>query len=91
LIFEVAIMASCPRNRFPETVGNDSSSSPEDRLQTLRFLLMRYARSPSPGIAGNIANCVDQLLGDPRFTPPPDERCTYRHMRTYWRLVESLG
>lgn len=84
-------MPSYPRTSTPEPAMSESSSSPEDQLQTLRFLLMRYARTPSPGIAGNIAHCVERLLGDPRFTPPPDERCTYRHMRTYWRLVESLG
>lgn len=84
-------MASRHPRMSPETAGTESSSAPEDLQQALRFLLMRYARSPSPGIAGNIAHCVDRLLGDPRFAPPPDERCTYRHMRTYWRLVESLG
>lgn len=84
-------MVSRHRDITPDATGNEASSSPEDLQQALRFLLMRYARSPSPGIAGNIAHCVDRLLGDPRFAPPPDERCTYRHMRTYWRLVESLG
>lgn len=84
-------MASFQRNITPDAAGNAASSSPEDLQQALRFLLMRYARNPSPGIAGNIANCVDRLLGNPQFAPPPDERCTYRHMRTYWRLVESQG
>ncbi|MGZ8248800.1 hypothetical protein [Methylomagnum sp.] len=79
------------RNINPAVGENEPSSAPELVQQALRFLLMRYARSPSPGIAGNIATCVEQLLSNPRFAPPPDERCTYRHMRAYWRLVESLG
>jgi hypothetical protein len=74
-----------------------SSTLPEPQISTdilvgiLRSLLMRYARTPSPSIAGNIANCLDQLLSHPQFDEPPQERCTYLYMRTYWRLVESLG
>ncbi|MEW6037422.1 MAG: hypothetical protein AB1648_04105 [Pseudomonadota bacterium] len=74
-----------------------SSTFPEPQISTeilvgiLRSLLMQYARAPSPSIAGNIANCLDQLLSHPQFDEPPEERCTYLYMRTYWRLVESLG
>lgn len=60
-------------------------------LQPLSFLLRRYARNPSPLIAGRIADCVERLLADSNFRVPASERCTYRQMRTYWRLVESLG
>ncbi|WP_333687529.1 hypothetical protein [Methylococcus capsulatus] len=77
---------------------NPHSSTPtEPQISTdiliglLRSLLMQYARTPSPVIAGNIANCLDRLLSHPRFDEPPRERCTYLYMRTYWRLVESLG
>ncbi|MGX2038661.1 hypothetical protein ACWJKU_00795 [Methylocaldum sp. MU1018] len=69
-----------------------ADAAPPDSLQeTLRFLLMRYARSPSPATAGRIAACLDGLLAHPRFKASPDERCTYRRMRSYWRLVENLG
>lgn len=67
------------------------ATPPESVLDTLRFLLRRYGRTPSPAVAGNIADCVDTLLADRNFRVPPEERCTYRRMRTYWRLVESLG
>lgn len=73
------------------------SALPEPQISTavligiLRSLLMQYARTPSPSIAGNIANCLDKLLSHPQFDEPPQERCTYLYMRTYWRLVESLG
>jgi hypothetical protein len=59
-------------------------------LRPLHFLLMRYARSPSPLIAKRIADCVSQLLADRNFQISAEERCTYRRMRTYWRLVERL-
>jgi hypothetical protein len=76
----------------PESsIQSPESSSPETLVRTSRAQLMRYAREPSPSIAGNIANCVDKLLTHPQFDEPPQERRTYRHMRTYWRLVESLG
>lgn len=65
--------------------------SPEALLQTLRFLLMRYASHRSPLVAGNIANCLNTLLAHPNFKAAPSERCTYRQMRAYWRLVETLG
>lgn len=68
----------------------NSQTTPETLLQSLRFLLVRYARSPSPSIAGNIADCVEGLLAERHFVPP-QERCTYRQMRTFWRLVERLG
>lgn len=68
----------------------EEAVKPDSLLQPLRFLLMRYARSPSPAIAESIANCVDGLLNDRDFRVPPRERCTYRRMRTYWRLVASL-
>ncbi|HUL13859.1 MAG TPA: hypothetical protein VLU73_17045 [Methylococcaceae bacterium] len=64
---------------------------PETLVLTLRAQLLRYARDPSPAVAGNIANCLDKLLAHPQFKGPPEERCTYRQMRTYWRLVETLG
>jgi hypothetical protein len=91
LFIEEFTMASCRRNVVLERVGNEESSSPEELLQSLRFLLMRYARSPAPSVAGNVANCLDRLLSHPGFKPPSDERCTYRRMRTYWRLMERLG
>jgi hypothetical protein len=69
----------------------DKAVTPESLLENLRFLLRRYARTPSPSVAGKIADCVDGLLANRNFRVPPEERCTYRHMRTYWRLVESLG
>jgi len=68
-----------------------ASPAPETLLQALRFLLMRYGRNPSPAVAGNIARCLDMLLAHPQFKTAPEERCTYRQMRTYWRLVETLG
>lgn len=67
------------------------AAPPESALDALRFLLRRYGRTPSPSVAGSIADCVDKLLADRNFRVSADERCTYRHMRTYWRLVESLG
>jgi hypothetical protein len=67
------------------------ATPPETLLESLRFLLRRYGRTPSPAVAGNIADCVEKLLADRSFRVPPAERCTYRQMRTYWRLVESLG
>ncbi len=82
-------MTSLSRNLAPVVAGNDQTS--EDLLQALRFLLVRYARGPSPTVAGKVAGCLDMLLAHPGFRPPPDERCTYRRMRTYWRLVERLG
>jgi len=60
-------------------------------LIPLRSLLLCYARTPSPLIAGRIADCVETLLENRDFRIPADERCTYQHMRIYWRLVESLG
>lgn len=66
-------------------------SCPDSVLLAMRAHLMRYARTPSPRLAGSIADCLDQLLADPRFKVPPRERCTFLQMRVYWRLVESLG
>jgi hypothetical protein len=63
----------------------------DPQLQPLGFLLRRYGRTPSPAIAGEIAACVDRLLGSSSFRVPPEDRCTYRWMRTYWRLVASQG
>lgn len=68
----------------------NTPASPEALLPSLRFLLMRYARNPTPSIAGHIADCVEQVLAE-RHLVPLRERCTYRQMRTYWRLVEHLG
>lgn len=69
---------------------NLTSSCPDSVLQALRSQLMRYARDPSPSVAGKIANCLDTLLAHPQFKASPEERCTYRQMRVYWRLVGSL-
>lgn len=69
---------------------SEEATPPDPLLQPLRFLLRRYARSPSPAVAANIADYVDGLLKNRNFRVPPKERCTYRHMRTYWRLVASL-
>ncbi len=69
----------------------EAAPSPDALEETLRFLLMRYARNPSPRIAGHIAACLDALLAHPEFKAAPDDRCTYRRMRSYWRLVERLG
>lgn len=74
---------------FPSTTGPSSTLDPS--LQPLRFLLMRYARNPSPSTAGRIADCVDGLLACENCRVPAQELCTYRHMRAYWRLVERLG
>lgn len=71
--------------------GANEAATPDFLLQPLRFLLMRYGRSPSPMIAGRIADCLDRLLADRNFRVSVKERCTYRQMRAYWRLVESLG
>lgn len=60
-------------------------------LIPLRSLLICYARNPSPSVAGRIADCVETLLVNRDFRIPSSERCNYQHMRTYWRLVESLG
>lgn len=60
-------------------------------LEPLRFLLRRYARAPSPLVAGRIADFLERLLADANFQPSAGERCTFRHMRAYWRLVERLG
>lgn len=65
--------------------------SPEALLQTLRSLLMHYAHNRSPLVAGNIANCLSTLLMHPHFKAPASERCTYRQMQAYWRLLETLG
>ena len=75
-------------NTEPST---QTAASPDPFLQPLRFLLRRYARNPSPLIAGRIADCVERLLADSNFRVPVSERCTYRHMSVYWRLVERLG
>jgi len=69
----------------------DAALSPDLLQESLRFLLMRYARSPSPSTAGRIAACLDGLLAHPEFKAAPGDRCTYRRMRSYWRLVERLG
>ncbi|BBA35728.1 uncharacterized protein sS8_3791 [Methylocaldum marinum] len=69
----------------------EAAPSPDLYEETLRFLLMRYARNPSPSTAGQIAACLDGLLAHPEFRPAPDDRCTFRRMRSYWRLVERLG
>lgn len=74
--------------------ATDATATPgvvPPNMQSLRFLLMRYARSPSPFLAGQIAACLDELLTNESFRIPPKERCIYRQMRTYWRLVERLG
>ena len=65
--------------------------NPEQLQQALRFLLLRYSKSPSPTVAGRIVICLEDLLAHPALKVAPQERCTYRRMRTYWRLVESLG
>jgi hypothetical protein len=72
-------------------VRADSAPSPDALEETLRFLLMRYARNPSPSTAGHIAACLDTLLAHPEFKAAPGDRCTYHRMRSYWRLVERLG
>ncbi|QJD29597.1 hypothetical protein [Methylococcus geothermalis] len=77
-------------NRLPSTPAEPQIST-DILVGLLRSLLMQYARTPSSSIAGNIANCLDRLLSHPQFDEPPQERCTYLYMRTYWRLVESLG
>ncbi|WP_367027310.1 hypothetical protein ABZN20_08020 [Methylococcus sp. ANG] len=77
-------------NPHPSTLAEPQIST-DVLVGILRSLLMQYARTPSPSIAGNIANCLDRLLSHPQFDEPPQERCTYLYMRTYWRLVESLG
>jgi hypothetical protein len=69
----------------------DVITPPNLLLQPLSFLLRRYGRTPSPQVAGYIAQYVDQLLNNRDFRVPPDERCTYQHMRMYWRLIERLG
>jgi hypothetical protein len=69
----------------------EGGATPEVLLQTLRFLVFRYSRRPSPIVAGRIAACLDRLLAHPQLDALPDERCVYRQMRTYWRLVENLG
>lgn len=63
----------------------------ENLMLKLRTRLLHYARDPSPAAAGNIADCLDTLLAHPQFKGSADERCTYRRMRTYWRLVETLA
>jgi hypothetical protein len=73
------------------SVCADVAPSPDRLQESLRFLLMRYARNPSPSTAGRIAACLDGLLAHPEFKAPPGDRCTYRRMRSYWRLVEHLG
>jgi hypothetical protein len=70
-------------------IHNTATVSPDTLLQTLRAYLMSYGRQPSPSMAGSIANCLDKLLSHPQFKAPPDERCTFRQMRTYWRLIET--
>jgi len=69
----------------------DAASSPDLLQESLRFLLMRYARNPSSSTAGHIAACLDGLLAHPDLKAGPADRCTYRRMRSYWRLVERLG
>jgi hypothetical protein len=73
-------------NSRPEAI-----TPPEILLHPLHFLLRRYGRTPSPQVAGNIAQYVERLLNDRNFRVSPDERSTYQHMRTYWRLIERLG
>jgi hypothetical protein len=68
----------------------EAAVSPDLLLQPLRFLLRRYGRTPSPKTAGKIARYVDQLLDDRNFQIPPHERCAYRRMQIYWRLLERL-
>lgn len=76
---------------FEVLLKNQAPSCPDSLLQILRTQLMQYARTPSPRVASDIVNCLDQLLIHPQFKAPPDERCTYRRMRMYWHLVESQG
>ncbi|SMF97785.1 hypothetical protein SAMN02949497_0048 [Methylomagnum ishizawai] len=79
-------------NAMPTRPAGTGQAAPLDpSLQPLRFLLMRYARAPSASTAGRIADCVDGLLAGGDGRVPLRERCTYRRMRAYWRLVERLG
>jgi hypothetical protein len=67
------------------------NANPEQLQQALHFLLLRYSKSPSPSVAGRIVSCLEDLLAHPHLKVAAHERCTYRQMRTYWRLVETLG
>lgn len=69
----------------------DESVAPADHQEGLRFLLFRYGRTPSPLIAGRIAVCLDSILADDQIEISREERCTYRQMRSFWRLVAKQG
>lgn len=75
-------------NRTP---FSQQPSSLDPSLIPLRNLLLNYAKTPSPSLAGRIAEYVEKLLENRDFRVPPSERCNYQHMRVYWRLVEKLG
>lgn len=74
-----------------ERVDMTKPTSPQELIEGLRFLLFRYGRTPSPLIAGRIAGCLDSILSNRQLRVTGEERCTYRQMRTFWRLIAKQG
>lgn len=66
---------------------NPDLPGPESLQGALRFLLMRFARTPCAAVAENIAACAEALLAHPDFRAQGDERCGYQHLLRYWRAV----
>lgn len=60
-------------------------------LSALGFLLRRYGRTPSPTIAGEIADQIDALLAHPERVVDGSERLTFRRMHAHWRLLAERG
>lgn len=69
------------------TALNPGAPDPESLQGALRFLLMRFARTPCAAVAENIAACAEALLAHPDFRAQGNERCGYQHLLWYWRAV----
>lgn len=61
------------------------AANPALLQQQLKFLLMRYARTPARSVGGEIVTCLENLLMHPDFTASLTERCVYRRMLMEWR------
>lgn len=77
--------------KIEEPFETGDSAVPPDLTEGLRFLLFRYGRTPSPLIAERIARCLDSILSDRRMQISLEDRCVYRQMRTFWRLIATQG
>jgi len=61
-------------------------ADPDTLQRRLKCLLIRYARTPTRGLAQAIVECIESLLHHPDFHVAWDERCVYRRMSMEWRI-----